>query len=509
MAIKCGFFNSIKKDRLYQAEDMNEPYKGLISNGVFATQEGTPSNYLQVYAGSGMTVTVKAGRGIFADKWFLNDADMSLTLDTPEVTLNRIDSVVVKVDKSEAVRGASIVVKKGTASSSPVAPSLTRNDLVYEYRLANITVTSGASSIKQTNIADMRGSSDCPWVTSLIQQVDTSTLYIQWQEAFDDWFKSIKETLSTATLIRSYNSTHKTTTQDETVIPINITQFNRNLDILQVYINGLMLIKDVEYTNDNNDTITLTNGVDKGTPVSFVVYKSIDGSEAETVVQQVYELQNIVEASRITNTTGGVKISITDTSKNVLDEFANAGIGFHTIYSASGVQGLPKTGACRLMGHLTADNNGWIMGFYTQGSVFCNYLLGGTWSGWRKIYDATPSPLWTGGSFMNASASITVSKKLSECANGWILVWADYDDSTSTANSFDVVTTVIPKLNAVGNAWNGSSMLCTVPVSLSEEGVANITAKRLYIFDDHIEGYAGNAVGTTQRDVVLRAIYEY
>ena len=110
---------------------------------------------------------------------------------------------------------------------------------------------------------------------------------------------------------------------------------------------------------------------------------------------------------------------------------------------------------------------------------------------------------------MNASANITISKKLSECANGWVLVWADYDDDTSTANSFDVVTTVVPKLNAVGNAWNGSSMLCTVPVSLSEEGVANITAKRLYIFDDHIEGYVGNAVGTTQRDVVLRAVYEF
>lgn len=294
MAIRCGFFNSVGQDRLYSAEDMNEPYKALVSNGVFATQKGTPSDYLQVVAQSGMTVKVKAGRGIFGDKWFLSDSDVSLTLNAPSVTLSRIDSIVVRIDRTESVRSASIIVRTGIASSSPVAPELFRDDYVTEYRLADIRVDSGVSSISQSKITDMRGSADCGWVTSLVQQVDTSTLYIQWQTAFDEWFKDVKETLATSTLIRSYESTYTTGTQDETAIPINIPQFNQNLDILQVYINGLLLIKGVEYTITDNTKITLTNGVDTGTPVSFVVYKSIDGSEAESVVQQVYELQTAV-----------------------------------------------------------------------------------------------------------------------------------------------------------------------------------------------------------------------
>lgn len=604
MAIYCGFFNSQNKDRLYTAEDMTKPYELLVSNGVFATQEGTPSNYLQVYASdpASMNITVKAGRGIFYDKWFINDADMVITIDQAEPTLNRIDTIVVRVDKTATVRNGSIIVKKGTPSSSPVAPSIETGDYgIKEYRLANIYVAARSVSIAQKSITDMRGSADCPWVTSLVQQVDTSTLFIQWQEAFDDWFGTVKETLATSTLIRSYNSSYTTGAQDETSIPINISQFNRYLDILQVYVNGLMLIKDVEYTVVDDTKITLTLPVDKGTPVSFVVYKSVDGSDAETVVQQVYELQNIVSASKITNDTGGVKLSITsgdllasfkglgkgfhtilasnnvtnipqsgqyyrcfghitdvpygwiiavsDNGKafvnfatgestwtgwkeltnstqitnddgdveisisssvlSVLDAFKNAGVGVHTIYSAAGVLGAPAQGAFRYIGHLTGEGNGWLMAFQANGSVFANYLVGEEWKGWKTIYNSNPSALWTGQSFMDESANITPSKRLSECANGWLLLWSDYDDSTSTANTYDNVTTMVPKLNGVQNDWNGSSLLCMIPTDVTAEGVATTCVKRVYIYDDHITGFAGNNVGAAARDVVLRAIYEY
>ena len=290
MAIRCGFFNSIGNDREYYAEDMNEPYKDLISNGVFATK----SDYLQVVAQSGMTVKVKAGRGIFGDKWFVSDSDISLTLNPSNVSLSRIDSIVVRVDRTPSVRSASIIVRTGIALSSPVAPELFRDENVTEYRLANIEVKANVTSISQSIITDTRMTEDCGWVTSLIQQVDAETLFEQYQTAFNEWFNDVKETLATSTLIRSYESTYTTSVQDETAIPINIPQFNQNLDILQVYINGLLLIKGLEYTVTDNTAIKLTNGVDTGTPVSFIVYKSIDGSDAESVVQQVYELQTAV-----------------------------------------------------------------------------------------------------------------------------------------------------------------------------------------------------------------------
>ena len=44
MTIRYGFFNSVSKDRKYDADDFNYLLRKLISNGVFAS----PSNTLQV-----------------------------------------------------------------------------------------------------------------------------------------------------------------------------------------------------------------------------------------------------------------------------------------------------------------------------------------------------------------------------------------------------------------------------------------------------------------------------
>lgn len=515
MAVQCGFFNSVNGDRLYQADIMSRPYELLVSNGVFATPEGTPSNYLQVYAAEGMRITVKAGRGIFFDKWLINDADLPLIVDTSDVLLNRIDSVVVKVDKSEAVRAGTIYIKKGTPATNPIAPELTRSGVVMEYRLANIRVNANVNTITQSMITDRRAyTEECGWVTSLIQQVDTSTLWEQWQAAFEDWFFNVRDTLASSTLIRSYTATYTTTEQDETLIPINISRYNHDLDILQVYINGLLLVPEVEYKgNDNNTDITLTNGVDAGTPISFIVYKSVDGAEAETVIGEVEELFGRVEGlenTRITDATGSVKHSITDESKSLLDEFLSLGIGFHTVYSISNVQDSPTPSAgYRSFGHRHTENNGWIMSFHTNGSVYTNFYFSGEWRGWKAVYEAVPEPLWTGTNLMGNGAVITPSKPLNQCAHGWQLVFSDYNDDTSSGSSADLATVMIPKRNLTGANWGGSSFLCLIPTFLSAEGEHNMCVKKVYVYPDRLEGIADNAVTSVQKDTALRAIYEY
>ena len=49
MAFQCGFFNSINGDRKYNAEEMNNPYHRIVSNGVFAKPDETPSIDLYNY----------------------------------------------------------------------------------------------------------------------------------------------------------------------------------------------------------------------------------------------------------------------------------------------------------------------------------------------------------------------------------------------------------------------------------------------------------------------------
>lgn len=512
MVIECGFFNSVNRDRLYKAEEMTRPYELLISNGVFATPEGTPSNFLQVYASDGMNVVVRPGRGVFMGKWLINTDDLVLNLDASEVVLNRIDSIVVRIDAREEVRTGTIVVKKGTAASSPTAPGLTRTETIEEYRLADITVNAGVTSIVQANIRDMRGSADCGWITSLIQQVDTSTLYDQWKDAFDTWFAELHETVATQTLIRTFTSYYTTVEQDETVIPVNITQFNNELDILQVFINGLMLIKDLDYTVDSNpaDSITLTKPVDAGTPVSFVVYKSVDGSEAETVLGQVFTLQNLHEITKITSDTGSTKLSAMS-GEDTLAKFNAAGKGFHTMYIQAGATNVPVSGAYRALGHLTGDGVGWLMAIQANGSVYVNYMNGGNWTGWRTLYATAPTPLYisANGVFPNNDATVTPTKKLSECAHGWELTFSGYDDVNKAPRTVYNQTVHIPKKAPSGADWNGESVIFNL-IGAYADSTDTITTciKAFQVYNDRIVSTSFNATGGS-RALVLRTIYEY
>lgn len=289
MAITYGFFNSVNGDRLYNADDISNYFLKLISNGVFAT----PANAMQVQENDGMTVQVSAGWGFINCKWINNDAPYLLTLDAADVVLNRIDRVVMRLNASNDVRTMELAIKKGTPASNPQPPTLTRvSGGVWELSLAQIAVAGGSATITQANITDERANTNlCGWVTGLIDQIDTTNLFAQYDSAFNSWFTTIKETLATTTLVRQYTSHYETTTDSETNIPINITQYNETLDVLNVYVNGLKLIPGVDYT-ESAGTITLAAALDViGTPVEFEVLKSVDGSEAESVVDMVYQLQ--------------------------------------------------------------------------------------------------------------------------------------------------------------------------------------------------------------------------
>lgn len=188
--VDAGFFDAIDEDRTYSADDMNRPYRKLISNGIFATPAGTPSDFLQVFAADNeMNVIVSAGYALIGDKWFENPSDLMITISQNSEVLPRIDSIVAQVDKTQEGRVGNIVYRQGQASSNPVHPNINTEEEIAEFRLADIRISPSCVEITQNLITDCRGSSECPWVTSLIYQVDTSTLYVQWQEAYKQYYK--------------------------------------------------------------------------------------------------------------------------------------------------------------------------------------------------------------------------------------------------------------------------------------------------------------------------------
>ena len=183
MAIRSGFFNSVSGDRRYLAGNFAEYFSTFIGNGVFPN----PSSGLQVISNGGLNLSVKAGKGWINGYYLFNDSDYELTLDGSDSVLSRIDRVIMRLSLNS--REIEIRVKKGTYSGSPIAQPLTRDSDFYELALADINVNSGILGFSQSNITDQRmNSALCGIVQGTVNQVDTTTIYNQ----YEDWFNQTR-----------------------------------------------------------------------------------------------------------------------------------------------------------------------------------------------------------------------------------------------------------------------------------------------------------------------------
>lgn len=221
-----------------------------------------------------------------------------------------------------------------------------------------------------------------------------------------------------------------------------------------------------------------------------------------------HDSKYISKSLQITADDGDVSVSWS--GQNVVTKFQNLSCGMCTAYAPKGNTGNPNSDeSFRFICHKTGTNlYGWIMAHGAKGSVYSGYIDNGTWRGWKCIYESTNSPLWSGAYYMNATQTVTPSKALSKCRNGWVLVWSDYDPDTSKPTGADHFTTVIPKLNGGAATWSGQSVTLAIPTALSDSGVLTMAGKRIYVHDTKIVGHAANRIAPAN-DVVLRAVYEY
>lgn len=193
---RSSFFNAELKgeeyDRVYLAEDYARYFASFIGNGVFPT----PSTNLQVVSdGTTMNLTLKQGKAWINGYFYENTEDLSLSIDVADGVLNRIDRVVLRLDFVN--REIKAYVKKGEFSSSPVAPTLQRDADMYELGIADIKINKGITKLVQADITDLRQNNNyCGLVAGVVQQIDTTNLFTQFQSSFDIWFEHIKGQLS-------------------------------------------------------------------------------------------------------------------------------------------------------------------------------------------------------------------------------------------------------------------------------------------------------------------------
>lgn len=184
MAVTSGFFNSKSGDRRYNAEQMSAIFNGIINDGVFANI-GTA---FKVTANDTNTVLVGAGRCWFKSTWVLNDSVAVIAMSDSDILYDRIDTVVIEVDHSDSVRAGSIKVVKGRAASSPQKPTLIQNGSIYQAPLAYVRRKVGTTSISQVDITNAVGTSECPYITGILQVQNIDNIVAQWQAQWKTWY---------------------------------------------------------------------------------------------------------------------------------------------------------------------------------------------------------------------------------------------------------------------------------------------------------------------------------
>lgn len=291
MALRYGFFNSHlvggDYDRKYNADDYSANMAAVFSNGVL--RDG--SNGFRVTS-SGRVVTVQSGRAWIEGRWV--HLDLPYTFDavsTPVGDYSRIDAVILRLDKNDNARNVSLTYVTGAPAIAPVAPALVRSENIYELCLAKVVVNPGAETL---TIEDCRADQAlCGWVTS---PIGYDEYFANLDAAFNDWFAARRNDLAVATLYKQYVwRTVLTETTDAVVF--DIPQYDSTgVDIIQVFVNGLLEIEGVDYTR-NGSVLTFSNGAKvASTEIVVICYKSIDGTGLGSVADEITKLQNAVAA---------------------------------------------------------------------------------------------------------------------------------------------------------------------------------------------------------------------
>lgn len=189
-------------DRTYSSADLAAYFASFIGNGVYAN----PANQLKVTPANGkMAVNVAVGKAWINGYFYeLSESAKELTIATGDANHGRIDLVVCSLNLSN--RLIELKVIQGAASANPQAPNHSRAAEVWDLVLAKINVASGAVELSEEDITDTRPDTElCGFVTGVVEQIDTTDLFSQYNAEFNTWFSGVQGTLDGDTAGNLYN----------------------------------------------------------------------------------------------------------------------------------------------------------------------------------------------------------------------------------------------------------------------------------------------------------------
>lgn len=209
--IKGGFFNAkfigeqgteepvFSYDRLYDSEDMIQPYRNIVTDGIFAYKTSVGSEESVLKMGFDLSVlgnnevSLTVGSGILNHHWFELEHIQNIDIATNYNAWTRIDSLIIQCNMSSLDRCFYLIYRQGTASQ----PALeTDNSTIFEIRLWNIEVPYFNASNLTPNLTDMRATDECPVITGLLQQLSLEDRLNKFDEDVAEKLDEIDDTLN-------------------------------------------------------------------------------------------------------------------------------------------------------------------------------------------------------------------------------------------------------------------------------------------------------------------------
>ena len=236
--------------------------------------------------------------------------------------------------------------------------------------------------------------------------------------------------------------------------------------------------------------------VDTGKPIFFIdtLRKSLGFGDFPNDDNQFLMNGRITFGSTIWNDTGGIGEGKGAIELNNSDITQANAIWFYDLADINNGEGLLFLKPGKTSG--STDKADYDNLLVNNGTLYLNG---------NPIGLSSQEELWSGAAYMTANQTITPSKPLSKCPNGWILIWSDYDPGVGS-NDYNWAFSIIPKSFI---KYGSSSVFFVVPNYVSSTSL-HITIKTFNITDTQLTGNdANNSTDIESNDVVLRKVLAF
>lgn len=158
--------------RDYTASELYKTIALLVGNGVYSN-ELTPTA-----TNENMTITHGTGHAWINGVVYMNSTPFVLDIATADGSLNRYDSLMLRLNLS--INEVYAIIVQGAYATTPQPPACTRNAETFDLKICDIYVPAGCTKITQDQITDTRlDSSVCGVPVFPVEHLDMTSFYRQ------------------------------------------------------------------------------------------------------------------------------------------------------------------------------------------------------------------------------------------------------------------------------------------------------------------------------------------